>query len=118
MALVRTIKGEVEEGQLARTVGFEDRPTQYAVWIEWRLEGELVRRDAFLLPKDTRPTVETIHGPMDASLLQRTIELRDIPSDISVGVCWRLNDELVRRDAHVIAKDPSVVATAIAATIG
>ena len=52
MALIHTTHGPVEDTQLARTVGFEDRPTEFVVWVEWRLEGELVRRDAHVILKD------------------------------------------------------------------
>jgi hypothetical protein len=55
MALMHTIHGEVEESTLARTVGFEDRPNEFVVWVEWRLGDELVRRDAHLILK--RPSV-------------------------------------------------------------
>jgi hypothetical protein len=70
MAEINTTKGPVEESTLARTVGFEDRPTEFVVWVEWRLTD----------------------GPRDERGLA----------------------ELVRRDAHVILKQPSVTADAIA----
>jgi len=51
MALILTTRGEVDETQLARTVGFEDRPDEFVVWVEWRLDNELVRRDAHVILK-------------------------------------------------------------------
>lgn len=51
MAAINTIHGLIEESQLARTVGFEDRPNEFVVWVEWRLGDELVRRDAHLILK-------------------------------------------------------------------
>lgn len=52
MALINTIHGPVEESQLARTVGFEDRPSEFVIWVEWRLSDELVRRDAHVVLKE------------------------------------------------------------------
>lgn len=52
MADILTTKGLVDEHQLARTVGFEDRPREFVVWVEWRLGEELVRRDAHLILKE------------------------------------------------------------------
>jgi hypothetical protein len=52
MALIHTTRGYVEESQLARTVGFEDRPREFVVWVEWNLGDELVRRDAHLILKE------------------------------------------------------------------
>ena len=51
MALILTTKGEIDETQLARTVGFEDRPLEFVVWVEWRLDDELVRRDCHVILK-------------------------------------------------------------------
>lgn len=55
MAQINTTKGLVDVNALARTVGFEDRPPEFVVWVEWRLDGELVRRDAHVILKE--PTV-------------------------------------------------------------
>jgi len=49
MPLINTTHGELEESTLARTVGFEDRPNEFVVWVEWRLGEELVRRDAHVM---------------------------------------------------------------------
>lgn len=68
--MIKTTKGLVEEATLDRTVGFEDRPHEFVVWVEWRLKD----------------------GPRDERGLA----------------------ELVRRDAHVILKQPSAAATAVA----
>jgi len=51
MPLINTTHGELEESTLARTVGFEDRPNEFVVWVEWRLGEELVRRDAHVILK-------------------------------------------------------------------
>ena len=82
---IRTTHGVLEESRLARTVGFEDRPDEFVVWIEWRLIahdglGCAVCAD----PRNPQP---------DAG------------------------SALVRRDAHVIKKEPSVVADALAASL-
>jgi len=52
MSLINTTKGPVDESALARTVGFEDRPAEFVVWVEWRLGSELVRRDAHVILKE------------------------------------------------------------------
>lgn len=62
MALINTTHGELEESTLARTVGFEDRPNEFVVWVEWRLEQELVRRDAHLILKHATVTATMIAG--------------------------------------------------------
>jgi len=51
MATILTTHGDVDESQLARTVGFEERPTEFVVWVEYRLDGELVRRDCHVILK-------------------------------------------------------------------
>jgi hypothetical protein len=67
--------------------------------------------------------IRTTKGMVDSSLMQRTVGFEervypDREGEFVVWVEWRLGDEIVRRDAHVIAKDPSVVADAIAAGVG
>ena len=52
MPLINTTKGLVEESTLARTVGFEDRPAEFVIWVEWRIGAELVRRDAHVVLKE------------------------------------------------------------------
>lgn len=52
MPLINTTKGPVEQADLARTVGFEDRPNEFVIWVEWRLGSELVRRDAHIVLKE------------------------------------------------------------------
>jgi hypothetical protein len=49
--MINTIHGPLEESMLARTVGFEDRPNEFVVWVEWKLGDELVRRDAHCILK-------------------------------------------------------------------
>lgn len=51
MALINTIEGPQEETTLLRTVGFEDRPNEFVIWVEWRREDTLVRRDAHVILK-------------------------------------------------------------------
>ena len=114
---MNTTHGEIDDAQLARTVGLEDRPALMAVWVEWRLGDEVVRREAYPLPKELGPLVHTTLGDVPIGDLVRTVELTDAPGDIAVAVTYRINGELVRRDAHVILKQASVVATALAATI-
>ena len=109
----------MSESDLERTLGFEDRPELLVVWIEWRDEGQvLIHREAYPLPKDTTELIQTTQGLTARSLMIRTIELVDVPNEIAVVVVWRLNGEVVRRNAHVILKQASVVATASAASVG
>ena len=112
----------MSESNLERTLGFEDRPHVFVVWVEWRhplAQGQaVVHREAYPLPKDTTELIQTTQGLTARSLMIRTIELVDVPNEIAVAVVWRLHGEVVRRDVHVILKQASVVATAIAASIG
>lgn len=58
--MINTTKGLVDEQTLARTVGFEDRPGEFVVWVEWRLGAELVRRDAHLILKEPSVVADAI----------------------------------------------------------
>ena len=78
MPLVYTIHGDVDDALLARTVGFEERPDEFVVWVEYRLA---------------------------------------VDGYAANGVVSQRGD-LVRRDAHVILKTPSVVADAICGGLG
>ena len=57
--------------------------------------------------------ITTTHGPMDEAQLARTLGFEERPNEFVVWVEWRLGEELVRRDAHVILKEPSVIADAL-----
>ncbi len=43
---MKTIYGEVHESLLVRSEGRREDDNEIATWQEWRLDGELVRRDA------------------------------------------------------------------------
>lgn len=81
---IRTTHGMIDPSQLQRTLGFEDRPREFVVWVEWRLAGHdgqgcpicaqpgnpkpdgaltLVRRDAHVILKDS-PIGEGIAGKL------------------------------------------------------
>lgn len=62
MATINTIHGHIEESLLSRTVGFEDRPVEFVVWVEWRQGDELVRRDAHVILKQPSVTADAIVG--------------------------------------------------------
>jgi hypothetical protein len=113
-----TTRGEVSEQELDRTVGVEDRPDALALWIEWRLAGELVKRDAFKLHKNTDDVVYTTKGDRPRASLRRSVRFYEEPDNFVVVVEWHLDGELVRTDPNVVLKQPSVVADAIAASIG
>lgn len=62
------------------------------------------------------PTILTINGPMDADTLDKRTIFEERAAEFVIAVEYRLRDEsaeLVRRDCHVIQKDPSVTATAV-----
>jgi hypothetical protein len=62
MALINTTRGPIEEHDLARKLGFEENPNEFVVWIEYRYEGELVRRDAHVIQKNPLPIANTLAG--------------------------------------------------------
>jgi len=62
MVLINTTHGPLDEATLARTVGFEDRPGEFVIWVEWRLGEELVRRDAHVVLKQPTVTADAIVG--------------------------------------------------------
>lgn len=77
------------------------------------------------------PQIYTTKGFLEESSLTRTVGFEDRENEMVVWVEWRLipdgdrlnvvgvgQGELVRRDAHVIMKRPSVVADAIATSLG
>ena len=87
MSQIHTTHGLVEDSTLARTVGFEDRPTEFVVWVEWRaLQHDAATCATCQLPTNPQPDG---HGAV-----------------------------LVRRDAHLILKEPSVVASALVGGLG
>lgn len=86
--------------------------------------GELVVSNGphearFRFPIETGPLVNTIRGALPMTALRREVVIADRTQDLSVAIEWFADDgELVRRDAHVITKHPSVAASALAATFG
>lgn len=62
MPLINTTHGSLDETTLARTVGFEDRPGEFVVWVEWKLGEELVRRDAHVILKQPSAVADLIVG--------------------------------------------------------
>jgi hypothetical protein len=71
---ITTTHGLVEESALARTVGFEDRPNEFVVWVEWRLDDELVRRDAHVILKRPGADAQAVLGAIAS------------PNDVTVGL--------------------------------
>lgn len=82
---IRTTHGDREESSLSRTAGFEDRPDEFVVWVEWRLSH---------------------HDGIGCAVCADERNPRPVGDSV-----------LVRRDAHVIKKEPSVVADALAASL-
>lgn len=62
MPQINTTHGMIEEAALARTLGFEERPREFVVWVEWRLGDELVRRDAHVILKEASVTADALTG--------------------------------------------------------
>ena len=60
--LINTTHGPLEEHELARTLGFEERPNEFVVWIEYRLGDELVRRDAHVILKQPSVVADALVG--------------------------------------------------------
>jgi hypothetical protein len=60
--IINTTKGPLDDATLARTLGFEERPSEFVVWIEYRLGAELVRRDAHVILKDPGVGATAIAG--------------------------------------------------------
>ena len=115
--MIRTTQGDLDESALARTLGFEDRPDTYVLWVEWRHDNVLVRRDAFPSTKTLGPVILTSEGELPADALVRCVELYDLPNEVVLVEIYRRGDDIVKRSAHVILKRASTVATALAASI-
>jgi hypothetical protein len=62
MPAILTTRGLIDEAELARTVGFEDRPAEFVVWAEWRLGQELVKRDAHVIIKQPSAVAGAVAG--------------------------------------------------------
>jgi len=86
MALLHTTHGELEESSLSRTVGFEDRPSEFVIWVEWKMAAHDANCPHCLDQTNPRPAA-------DGSVL-------------------------VRRDAHVVLKQGSVIADALVGGVG
>ena len=58
--MINTTHGLLDPATLKRTIGFDEDPQSYTVWVEWRLNGELVRRDAWCIVKEVGVAAEAI----------------------------------------------------------
>lgn len=45
MALIHTTAGDIDEALLERSTGTIDNDVERTTWVEYRLNGEIVRRD-------------------------------------------------------------------------
>jgi hypothetical protein len=59
---IQTIRGWFEETELVKTTGFEERPNEFVIWVEWRLFDELVKRDCHVVIKRPLDATEGISG--------------------------------------------------------
>lgn len=99
----------IHEDECARTLGFEDRPDTYVIWVEWRFDGELVRRDHYPILKTLGHEIETIHGIVPRGSLVRTLELLENDNEIVLAEIFRRGEEIVKRSPHLILKRASVM---------
>lgn len=53
MALITTIKGEMDEALLEKKEGVVDNDNEYTTWVEYWLAGELVHRSAHVTLKQS-----------------------------------------------------------------
>lgn len=114
--MIETTRGQVPESMLERTVGVEDRPRNFVIWVEYRLGTELVRRDAFELPEKTHgEVIETVLGMVPARLLQRVVQIRENEEQFQIDVVFFNNNaQLVRNDVHILKKRASSTIGAVA----
>lgn len=106
---------------LARTVHFEDRPDLYVVSVRYHAGDELVRAEAYPSMKtlpDEHGQIVTVDGTVAASDLERIVQFAENGHEFVIATEFRHNGQMVRRDAHVILKESSAVARALAASIG
>lgn len=123
--MIETTNGPMDEATLTRSVILHDRPSGLALWIEYRVgsavDGDLVRRDAFPLPKnlDANGQVFTTKGflPPQTPGLTRVVLLSENDNELVVEERFTLDGELVSNSPHVILKHPSVTASALAAAL-
>lgn len=62
MPKILTTKGEVDADQLVRTTIFEERPSEFVIAVEYKLDGELVKRDCHVVLKEPSATADAIVG--------------------------------------------------------
>lgn len=82
------------------------------------VEQDGARVAAFRQPRTVGQRIHTIRGDVPLEDLDRTVLWRDEPRQFTVVEEFYLAGEFVRNDLHIILKEGSVVASAIAATIG
>jgi hypothetical protein len=51
VALIYTIHGDMDESLLEKTEGVVDNDNEHTTWVEYRLNGEVVRRDVHVALK-------------------------------------------------------------------
>ena len=117
---ILTTKGLITLSELCRTAVVEDRPDCLALLVRYEHEGVLVRQDAFRHPKQLGAQIPTTVGTVDRADLQRTVEFEDNAGEMVVAEVFRdrVGGALLHRSVHVVLKQPSVVADAVAASLG
>ena len=62
MALIYTTLGEIDEALLERTDGELDNANEHTTWVEYRYNGEIVRRDVHVTLKRPMVTADAAVG--------------------------------------------------------
>lgn len=119
--LIETTKGPVEEGLLNVMTGEVDDAASFRIVREYRLGGEIVRRDeAIIVPKVNpfyRPPengiIKTTRGHMQAGDLVRTTGSVDAYNEFACWVEYRApgEAEIIHRSASVALKRNVVAET-------
>ena len=63
MALIATIKGELDESVLVKKEGVVDNDNEYTTWVEYWHDGELVHRSAHVTLKKS-PFTDLVTQPL------------------------------------------------------
>jgi len=63
MAMISTIRGEIDEAELEKKEGVIDNENEHTTWVEHWYQGELVRRSAHVTLKVGQGASGALGGP-------------------------------------------------------
>lgn len=117
---ILTTKGPLPLADLTRTIVVEDRPDCLVLLVRYEHDGERVRQDAFKHRKQLGVLIATTLGDLPRESLQRLIEFEDNDTETVVAEVFRdrQTGAVLHRSVHVVLKQSSVIADAVAAQIG